>query len=231
LSLRLDTVFGHIRKAREEMSPGRVVDVGSDHGQTAIRSLSSGAATYALCTDINEGPAMICRTNLASAGYSDKASVIVTDGLDGVALKEEDIIVISGLGGLNTIDILKRAFEDNEDSVVHKTALVLQPQKTIEDLRRFLREKLFKIKDETSIKDSGFHYVVLTAVWSGTYDRPDLSDMAYSYLGPVLLQKYRDGDPDAAEHYEYLQRTLGMRARSSLECKEALNLLNDIKLP
>ena len=231
MSLRLDTVFAHIKNARDDMAPGRVVDVGSDHGLTAIRSLDEGVAVTALCTDINEGPARICRNNLDEAGYQDQARVVVTDGLDGVMLEEEDIVVISGLGGLNTIDILGRAFKDNEDSIIRRIALVLQPQKTIEDLRRFLRENLFSIIDETCIKDSGFHYVVLTSVWRGTYDHPELSDIEYSYLGPVLLRRYYGGDPDTAEHYEYLRRTLGMRARSSEECKEALACLNDIKMP
>ena len=226
MSARLDTVWDHIRRAREKMNPGRVIDVGSDHGLTAIASLSCNAATSVVCTDINEGPAAICKDNLREAGCSDRAEVFVTDGLDGIKLEPEDIIVISGLGGLNTIDILGRAFNDNDKSVLERVTLVLQPQKSIEDMRRFLRNNRLVITDETAVKDSGFHYVVVTA----SYGKDDslLSDIEYAYLGPVLIDKYKQGDPATSEYYEFLARMLDIRARSNDECREAEKKLRSI---
>lgn len=229
MSARLDLVFEHIKNARSKMEPGRVVDVGSDHGHTAISCLDSGIARSAVCTDINEGPAAICRSNLDEAGYKDLAQVVVTDGLDGVGLEPNDIIVISGLGGLNTIDILKRTFEKSDLPDKKTLALVLQPQKTIEELRLFLKDQGFAITDETAVKDQGFHYVVMTLIWTGTVDSKGLSDLEYAYLGPVLREKYVSGDPDAVEHYEYLLRTLSDRARSNDECREAMGYISDLR--
>ncbi len=228
MSLRLDTVFEHIENARKTLGAGRVIDVGSDHGHTAISCLEKRVAVSAVCTDINEGPAKICRNNLDEAGYKDKATVVVTDGLDGVSLKENDIVVISGLGGLNTVDILRRVLEKDDLPAKDSIALVLQPQKSIEDLRRFLRSEGFRILDETPVLDSGFHYVVLTAVWDGNTDRPDISDTGYAYFGPVLIEKFKSPDPDAKEYYEYLERTLQVRGRSDPECLEALEILKKI---
>ena len=211
------------------MGLGRVIDVGSDHGHTAISCLDSSVAISVVCTDINEGPAKICRSNLDEAGYKDKAAVIVTDGLDGVKLMPNDIIVISGLGGLNTIDILKRTLARPDLPDKKTLTLVLQPQKTIEELRLFLRDEGFAITDETAVKDQGFHYVVMTLVWAGTVDTKGLSDIEYAYLGPVLREKYISGDPDAFEHYEYLLRTLSDRARSNAECGEAVECILRLK--
>ena len=228
MSLRLDSVFAHIKNARKDLAPGRVIDVGSDHGHTAISCLDDDVALSAVCTDINEGPARICRNNLDEAGYQDRAEVVVTDGLDGVSLKENDIVVISGLGGLNTVDILRRVLAKEDLPPKESLALVLQPQKSIEDLRRFLREEGFHIKDETPLLDSGFHYVVLTAVWEGALDCPDLSDMEYAYFGPVLLGKIKEKDPDTEEYYGYLRRILSVRGRSDPACTEALDILEKI---
>lgn len=229
MSARLDLVYEHIKNARKGLGAGRVVDVGSDHGLTAISCLESNVATSAVCTDINEGPAKICRANLDCAGYKDKAAVVVTDGLDGVKLEANDIIVISGLGGLNTIDILKRTFSKTDLPDKKTLALVLQPQKTIEELRLFLRDEGFAITDETAVKDQGFHYVVMTFVFAGDVDMKELSDIEYAYLGPVLREKYISGDPDAVEHYEYLIRTLQDRARSNDECREAVECILRLK--
>ncbi|MBP5655720.1 MAG: SAM-dependent methyltransferase [Clostridiales bacterium] len=228
MSARLDTVWEHIRKAREDTEPGRVIDVGSDHGLTAITSLSAGLATSVICTDINEGPAAICRDNLKEAGCSDRAAVVVTDGLDRVALEPYDIVVISGLGGLNTIDILDRAFKDNNRHTVDNIILVLQPQKSIEDLRRFLRDNDFTICDETAVKDAGFHYVVVTA--AAGFDQSGLSDIEYAYLGPVLMDKFAGKDPDTVEYYSFLERTLDIRARSNEECGLALSCLKALMI-
>ena len=229
MSARLDLVYEHIKNARKSLMPGRVVDVGSDHGHTAISCLDSRVAISAVCTDINEGPTRICRANLDEAGYKDQATVVVTDGLDGVKLEPNDIIVISGLGGLNTIDILKRTFSKTDLPDKKSLALVLQPQKTIEELRLFLKREGFKIIDETAVKDQGFHYVVMTLTWDGSADMSGLSDVEYSYLGPVLREKFISGDPDAVEHYEYLLRTLTDRARSNDECGEAIDCILRLK--
>ena len=117
LTVRLEMVFGQVKAAASGSGEVRVIDVGSDHGYLALRCLEEGIAQNAVCTEIHEGPARKSQAALKGAGYSDVSEVHVTDGLIGVPLKDNDIVVIAGMGGLNIIDIISQAIKDNGTDV------------------------------------------------------------------------------------------------------------------
>ena len=100
LPVRLDMVFEQVRCACKDKVKSRLIDVGSDHGYLAVRCLEEGLADLAVCTEIHKAPAVRSRTALEDAGFSDVSEVFVTDGLTGVPLAENDIVVIAGMEGL-----------------------------------------------------------------------------------------------------------------------------------
>lgn len=205
LSVRLETVAGFISQGAK-----RVIDVGSDHGLLGIALLKRSVAGEVVCTDINKGPADRSRLALAMAGFKSQSEVYNTDGLKGVPLKNGDYIVIAGMGGLNIIDILKQAKDDNDEEIFKSLTFVLQPQKSIDLVRLYLSENGYEIKDETACTDKGFHYQVMKVIYSG---KPYELSLKEQFYGPVLLKKEAGGDEEVRALFEHLTKIYKVRAR------------------
>ena len=152
LTVRLEMVFGQVKAAASGSSEVRVIDVGSDHGYLALRCLEDGIAKNAVCTEIHEGPARKSQAALKGAGYSEVSEVHVTDGLIGVPLKDNDIVVIAGMGGLNIIDIISQAMKDNGTDVLKNVTFVLQPQKSNEIVRKYVDPNMMIVGSEEYIR-------------------------------------------------------------------------------
>ncbi len=90
------------------VSDGAIVaDIGTDHAYIPINLVLSGKASYAIASDVNEGPIAIAKENIEKYGVSDKIAVRVTNGLDGIEQYKPDCILICGMGGELIVNILK----------------------------------------------------------------------------------------------------------------------------
>ncbi len=212
LTVRLGMVFEQVIKAREENGPGRLIDVGSDHGYLAVRCLEDGIVDSALCTEIHEAPAVRSRQALVQAGFGEVSGVYLTDGLNGVPLRDKDIVVIAGMGGLNIIDIISRAIADNGEDVIRNVRFVLQPQKSNETVRKYLAETGFFYEEEAVCYDRNIFYNCMRVSFQG--ECITLSDEEACY-GPLLLEKYNNGDKDVERYFDHLNSIFEIRKRSN----------------
>ena len=106
LSVRLKSVFNAIP---DDCIHERFIDVGSDHGHLTCYALKYGGFKTSVSTDIHKEPSLKTKAFLEENSLGDRSIVLCTDGLDGVSLKINDVVVMAGLGGNNIIDILSRA--------------------------------------------------------------------------------------------------------------------------
>ena len=219
LTVRLEMVFEQVRSAVSGTGDVRVIDVGSDHGYLALRCLEEGVAKKAVCTEIHEGPAKRSQEALDSAGYSDCSEVHVTDGLIGVPLQDNDVIVIAGMGGLNIIDIIGQAIKDNGTEAMKKVTFVLQPQKSNEIVRKYLAETGFVYVDETVCYDRDIFYNCMRVVYKGITS--ELTDEQACY-GPFLIDKFDKGDKEVSLYFDHLNKIFEIRKRSNPTVKSAL---------
>ena len=219
LTVRLEMVFEQVRCAVSGSSPVRVIDVGSDHGYLALRCLEEGISQTAVCTEIHEGPAKRSQEALEGAGYSDCSEVHVTDGLIGVPLQDNDVVVIAGMGGLNIIDIIGQAIKDNGTDALKKVTFVLQPQKSNEIVRKYLAETGFVYVDETVCYDRDIFYNCMRVVYKGITS--ELTDEQACY-GPLLIDKFDKGDKEVSLYFDHLNKIFEIRKRSNPTVKSAL---------
>ncbi|MBQ7265795.1 MAG: SAM-dependent methyltransferase [Firmicutes bacterium] len=162
ISERIEKVISLVKKCNF------AADIGTDHAYTVIGLVKRGIAKKALACDISKGSCEKARQNIIQSGLSDKISVRCGDGLDVISPYETpDSIIISGMGGETTIDILKRG------SLVLKSVdqLVLQPQKDIEKVREFIEKSDFFIEKEFILKEEDKFYIFISAV-KGKAERP-----------------------------------------------------------
>ncbi len=171
LSPRLETIINMI-------NPGeRLIDVGTDHSFIPITAISKGIRKTVIATDIREGPLRIAKKNVIKYALQDKIKLFRTDGLKGITIQNEDCIVIAGMGGYEIISILQETLPDCEN-------IILQPQKSLMELRQFLADNGYEIKDEKIIKELNRFYIAIKVKYTG---RKYFLNLTQQIAGPIIL--------------------------------------------
>ena len=157
----------------------RVADIGCDHGYLGIWLLTEQIASFVAACDLREKPLEKARENSRIYGTADRMTFFVADGLAQVDPDSVDAVVCAGMGGDNIAGILEAAPWVRDP----KYTLILQPQTSGNDLRRYLGEQGYSIEREALVKDGGFLYFTLVARFGG--GRP--LTPGEQYLSPQLL--------------------------------------------
>ena len=133
-----------------------VIDVGTDHAYLPIYLLLSGKVRSASASDINEGPIAAARSNAEKYGVAERLELYLSDGLKecNVSAKYFNCIIICGMGG----ELISSIIENTPEIKHPGTSFVLQPMTRAEQLRLYLSENGFSIKDEKLVRDSGKIY-------------------------------------------------------------------------
>lgn len=175
----------------------RVADVGTDHGYLGIHLLRSGIAAHVIASDISRMPLDSALHNAVKYGVRDAMSFYLSDGLRNVP-RDFDVLVCAGMGADTIIHILENApwLRDG------KYRLVLQCQSRRPELRRWLSNAGWCIRQETLARDGKFIYPVLEAVFAPAAPLTN----AECYLSPALLAS---GSPLLPAFYERV--TTGLR--------------------
>ena len=213
-----------LRAAAEYVRQGAVLaDIGCDHALLPVFLLGSGKIKHAICADIAEGPLSVAEKNIVKNGFSDRTTMIKTNGLCGLGSLGITDITICGMGGELIADIIDSAdFVKNSD-----IRLILQPMSRPEKLRSFLWENGFQIDDEKYCRAQGKIYCCLCAHYTGesyTYSAPEAE------LGKIFPRTYPDkNNPD--EHsahedendyfFDHLEKSIAKHKKAAVGMKKA----------
>ena len=137
-------------------------DIGTDHAYIPISLVLDGRVDYAIASDINEGPILKAKENIEKYGLSDKISVRIADGLNGIEEYKPNNIVICGMGG----ELIARIINDCNYVKQQGIQLILQPMTSIAELREYL-SRGFKIYDEDIVFDADKLYQIICAEYDG----------------------------------------------------------------
>ena len=147
-------------KALLAMVEGRcLADIGTDHGYLPIAACLNDVVERAVACDLSPGPLEIARKNILSYGLEDRIDLRLGYGLQPLLAGEADCIVISGMGGMNIIEIL------NDPSIELQgiKRLILQPQRDAAAVRLTLGGLGFEITKEAAAKDRRHSYIIIAA--------------------------------------------------------------------
>ncbi len=171
------------------ITPGnRVADIGCDHAYTSIYLVKHDISPHIIAMDVNQGPIDRARENILKYRCEDKIEVRRSNGLEKLGAEEADSIIIAGMGGGLTIQILSERIE----LVKTLRELVLQPQSEIYKVREMLKEHDFLITDENMIKEDGKYYVMMKAKRSNLVDNQEeyvLTEEEHFQYGRLLLEQ------------------------------------------
>lgn len=181
------------------VKPGdRVADIGCDHGYLGIYLLKNNIASQVIASDINEGPLNAAVFNAEKFGVRDKMRFYLSDGVKSIP-RDFDAMVCCGMGGDTMISILEAAPWLKEGNY----RLILQCQSKRPELRKYLGENGWFIRNETVLKDGRFLYTVMEVVY-----QPGMELTAGGcHFPPALLG---NPTPDVSAFYRWVVGGLKM---------------------
>lgn len=145
--------------AKQVQKGASVADIGCDHGYLGIWLVANGIAEYVIASDLREQPLQKAIENSSLFGTDGNMEFCVADGLGAVLPEKVDTIICAGMGG----DCIAHILEEAPWVKDPKYTLILQPQTSGNDLRRFLGENGFAIEREELVQDGGFLYFTIMA--------------------------------------------------------------------
>lgn len=154
-----------------------IADVGCDHAKLAIQAVLSGQASHAYAIDNKVGPLAIARENIRLAGLENHISLQLSFGLEALC-SPIDTCYLLGMGGLTIRDILK----DPNRTWVNQ--FILGAHSEITELRLFLSQEGYTIREEECLEEDGKFYVLMAVIKApSSYTNEQLE------FGPILLIK------------------------------------------
>ena len=177
LSNRLQAV------ARQIPAGLRVADVGTDHGYLPVYLVVNDIAPKVIASDRGKRPLDSARQLISLLSLENQIDVRLGDGLSVLQPDEAAVICLAGMGGVAIKEIISAGLPLAQAA----KRLVLQPQRNVPAVRRFLVANGFKIVAEDLAEDDGFYYEII-AVEPGLME---LTEQEADF-GPLLL---RDGHP------------------------------------
>jgi len=184
----------------------RVADIGCDHGYLGIWLLKEGIAAHVAACDLREKPMAKAKQNAAAFGAADRMEFHVADGLTALQPDTADTIVCAGMGGDCIAHILSEAPWVRDPAYT----LILQPQTSGNDLRRYLGESGYVIEKEDLVQDGSFLYFTMQVRYGGG---SPLSP-GEQYLSKALL---RCGSDLLPAYFDRILRALANTV-SGIEC-------------
>lgn len=174
-----------------------IIDVGCDHALLDIYLLQNKKNIKAIASDIKEGPLVHAKENIKKYQLTKKIEVKLGNGIETIN-ENVDTIIISGMGGLNIIGILKY----KTDLMKNVETLILSPNNDADKLRKEISKIGYYIKDESLVLEKGFFYpVICFKKGKKKYKRED-------YLfGPILIQKKEP------EFFKYMKRQVEQKEK------------------
>lgn len=156
-----------------------IIDIGCDHALLSIYLVQNKNPKKVIASDIKEGPLLHAKENIKKYQVEDKIIVKLGAGIEPI---EEDIntIIISGMGGLNMIGILKYT----KDKYKNVNTIILSPNSDTEQVRKEICKLGFYIENEMLVKEKDIIYPVIR--FQRGKKKYHFSDYLY---GPILLER------------------------------------------
>ena len=176
LSKRLETVASLVEDNKS------IIDIGCDHALLSIYLYKTKKPKKIIASDNKKGPLEGAKSNIKKYKLEDKIKVKLGDGVDPI---EDDIdtIIISGMGGLTTVGILKY----KKEKFKNVDTIILSPNTDSDFVRKEVCKLGYYIDDEKLVEDGNFIYPIIK------FKKGIRKYKKIEYiLGPILIKKKED---------------------------------------
>ncbi|NLA95240.1 MAG: SAM-dependent methyltransferase [Clostridiaceae bacterium] len=189
----------------------RLGDIGSDHASVPLALLREGSCESVLVTDIRQGPLSVASRRALEEGRGEEFQTKRTDGLDGIALDKDDVLLISGLGG----DTIAGILECQAEKVLIPKRVIVQPQTKEEIVRSAFLKTGLVIADEQFVEDRGRLYLVMISDRQAS--RPVRMSRLELFFGPVILSRLTKSEKEPLLHKYVTKRIRRLKKRAAYD--------------
>lgn len=135
-----------------------LADIGTDHAYIPVYLIKKGVVKRAIAADISKGSIKKAELNAKKYNCIDKIDLRCGNGLEVIKAGEQpNCVVIAGMGGMLAIEVM----EKNIPVVKGVNQLIVQPQRDIDEVRKFLHKIGLKIENEKMLFEDGKFYNVI----------------------------------------------------------------------
>ena len=131
----------------------KLIDIGTDHAYIPVEAAKMGL-TKILATDIHEHALESAQENISKSHYP-FIETKLCDGLEGIDTKDYNTLVLAGMGTSTIEHILKK----EKLETIQK--IIVQSNHDLEDLRRFMNELGYTLKEEVAVEEGGHFYLCM----------------------------------------------------------------------
>lgn len=201
-----------LRAAADWVPEGaRLCDVGTDHAYLPTALTLEKRISHAIASDIRKGPLERAAATLVRYGLtSQQVETRLCPGLEGVHAGEGDAVTICGMGGEMIVGILRAAPWTKQG-----VRLILQPQRSQDELRLWLKENGYRILSEKVVCEPPRWYTLILAEGGG--ETLDYSPAAALVGHPDRWEHQPERLPYLCAVMEKQQKLLGNLERSTRE--------------
>lgn len=177
LSKRLNAVASFIN------ANDKVIDIGCDHGYLGIYLVQNNLVMDILLTDVRSSALNNAILNIQKKNLEIKTKL--TNGLENINIIDYNTIVISGMGTKTIKEIFNHKNIDNINKII------IQSNNNLDELRKFMINNGYSIKDEITLFENNIWYVVINF-------QKGLSHLEDKYINFGIPKK------DKINYYNYL---------------------------
>lgn len=179
LDSRLSLCAGFVRVG------AKLADIGTDHAYLPVCLALENKIESAIAADINPEPLSRGKQTIEKYNVSNKVSVRLCNGLQGISSEEVTDIVIAGMGADTIIGIISDAqwLKDKDKR------LILQPMTKGERVIKYLYDSGFEITEQKCCIAEGKPYTVMCVAYTG-HSTP-CSEL-FTYMGKLNPEIYKE---------------------------------------
>ena len=128
----------------------KVIDIGTDHAYIPIYLAENNITTHIWATDISQEALNFALNNIKTRHLENIIKTIVCDGFP--ERSNFDIAILAGMG----TKTIKHILENNSSC----PKLIIQSNKDLSNLRAFMQDKGYKIKQEIVVFDKKYYSII-----------------------------------------------------------------------
>lgn len=185
ISKRLETIASLIP------NNSKVIDVGCDHALLDIY-LCHEKDCECIASDVNKNALDQAKYNILRF-HAKNVKTVLTNGLEGIPLNPQDIVVISGMGTSTIKEIV-----DTDDM---PNRMIISTHTDFEELRKHMVTRGFQIQNEKYVEEKGKHYIIIDFVRGvSNYSEEDLK------FGPILKKNLQYLENEICKVLEIIEK-------------------------
>lgn len=212
-----------LQKIADLVAVGSIVaDIGTDHGYIPAYLIESGKCKKVIGSDISKGSLDKIIQYVKQLNLENKIDTRLGNGLEVLKPKEVDTVIIAGMGGILMKEILEKDLEITNSI----TNFILQPMIAAKELREYLIQNDFMIKDEELVKEENIFYEIIYAIKGEN----KIEDQVAYEISPLLIEKNHPLLEEYIDHKINIAKSIQLELEDKKSMKSQLRYLELSKL-